>query len=108
MLTKKYVKSRNLYKVNFELPLDELPEGLEVHSVQLAGEFNDWDESATPLTFSTKKKAYWTTVDLPPATTYQFRYLLNGDTWYNDWAADGYAPGEFGEDNCIVTTPEAG
>lgn len=108
MLSKQYVKSRNVCKVTFQLPLDELPEGLEVHSVRLLGDFNDWDKSATPLTLSKKKKAYTVTVELEPGQEYEFRYVINGNIWYNDWAADAYVPGDYGQDNGVVMTPEAG
>lgn len=106
MLSKQYVKSRGVYKVTFLLPSNELPEGLEVHSVRLVGEFNAWDETDTPMSYNRKKKAYTAQVELEPGGEYQYRYLINGEFWYNDWAADAYIPGNFGEDNCVVTTPE--
>ncbi len=108
MLTKQYVKSRDVCKITFVLPLDELPEGLDVHDVRLAGEFNAWDESTAPMKLNKKKKAYAVTVELEPGREYQFRYVLNGDIWYNDWAADAYVPSEFGQDNSVVVTTEAG
>ncbi len=108
MLTKQYVKSRDICKVTFVLPLDELPEGVDVHDVRVAGDFNEWDTSATPMKLSKKKKAYTATVELEPGSEYEFRYVLNGDIWYNDWAADAYAPGGIGDDNCVVLTPQAG
>jgi hypothetical protein len=40
MLKKRYIKSRNVWKVTFELPEAELPEGIEAESVHLVGEFN--------------------------------------------------------------------
>ncbi len=106
MISKKYIKSRKVAKVTFELPRTELPEGLEVESAHLVGEFNDWDPVATEMKYSEKKKAYWTTVDLEPGREYQFRYLINDEQWCNEWAADDYAPNSFGEDNCIVVTPD--
>jgi hypothetical protein len=40
---------------------------------------------------------------------YQFRYLANGESWHNDWQADGYCPNSFGSENSVVraTLPEA-
>ena len=36
----------------------------------------------------------------------QHRYLVDGQMWANDEAADAYAPNEFGSDNSIVNTFE--
>ena len=77
MLMKKHIKSRNVCKVTFEVPIPELPEAPKVESVAIAGDFNDWDATATPMAFSKKKNAYRTTVELKPGQQYQFRYLVN-------------------------------
>lgn len=105
MLTKQIIKSRQIVKVTFEVPLAELPEDMEVASIHVAGEFNGWDETAVPLTYHKKDKAYRATVEMEPGRSYQFRYLINGDYWCNDWAADEYTPNNLGEDNCVVVTP---
>lgn len=107
MLKKQYVKSRNIWKVTFELPKDELPEGHKAESVHLAGEFNDWDANATPMKRG-KGGAFRVLVELEPGREYQFRYLVNGEHWCNDWHADAYVPGGLGEDNCVVVAPAAG
>jgi 1,4-alpha-glucan branching enzyme len=105
MLTKQIVKSRQMVKVTFEVPQTELPADMEVTSFYLVGEFNGWDETAVPLKYHKKDKTYRTTLELEPDRAYQFRYLINGDTWCNDWAADEYTPNNLGQDNCIVITP---
>ena len=33
---------------------------------------------------------------------YQFRYLLDGVRWENDWDADGYAPNPFNGENSVL------
>ena len=105
MLTKKHIKSRNVCKVTFEVPTTELPRVTEVEVVTVAGNFNEWDATATPMLYSKKKKAYRATVELEPNQQYQYRYLLNSEHWFNDWEADGYVSGSLGEDNCILQTP---
>lgn len=105
MLTKTYVKSRDVSKVTFSLATTEVPEGITAETVHLAGDFNDWDKLATVMTYSKKYKAYRATVELAPGQSYQFRYLVNGEHWCNDWEADGYVPGVHGQDNCVVVTP---
>jgi hypothetical protein len=104
MIIKQYVKSRKVAKITFELAKDELPADVKAESVYLVGEFNDWDTTATPMKRN-KKGAYRATIDLKPGQSYQFRYLVNDKNWYNDWNADSYVPGNFGEDNCVVITP---
>ena len=104
MLKKRYIKSRKVWKVTFELPKAELPEGVEAESVHLVGEFNDWDTTATPMTLG-KGGVFRIMLELEPGREYQFRYLVNGEHWCNDWHADAYVTGDFGEDNCVVVTP---
>ena len=105
MLEKKYVKSRNVCKVTFLVPTNELPADIEVTSITVAGIFNDWDVLAAPMKFSKKKQAYSATLELDPETDYEYRYVINGDLWHNDWAADAYCANHIdSDDNCIVTT----
>ena len=70
----------------------------------LVGEFNDWSETATPMkkgadgSFSVKKQ-------FEVNKEYQFRYLLDGKTWINDWKADKYIRSELvNDDNSVVST----
>ena len=103
MLKKQYIKSRNVCKTTFELAKTDLPEGIEVENVYLVGEFNNWEEAATPMKRN-KKGVYRATLDLEPERQYHFRYLVNGERWCNDWAADAYVPNPYGTDNCVVFT----
>ena len=103
MIKKKYVKSRKVANVTFELPVQEIPEGLTVKSVHLVGDFNDWDRTATPM--ARRKNIFKATVELEPGQEYRFRYLINSVEWCNDWYADGYEPNEYGGENCIVVAP---
>lgn len=107
MLKKRYIKSRRVWKVTFELARTELPEGIDVKAVHLLGEFNDWDPTATPMTRS-KKGIFRTTVELAPGREYPFRYLINGEHWCNDWHADAYVPSGLGGDNCLLILPPEG
>ncbi len=107
MLKKRYIKSRKVWKVTFELPKAELPEAIEVESVHLVGEFNDWDPTTTPMT-RRKGGVFRAALELEPGREYQFRYLVNGEHWCNDWHADAYVPSSLGEDNCVVVTSEGG
>lgn len=67
--------------------------------VSVAGDFNDWDIAATPL--QPDGDSLVTSVVLPAGSRYAFRYFSDG-SWFNDDAADGYEPNEFGSHNCVV------
>lgn len=109
MIQQKYVKSRDKTKVTFEIPLMHLPEGYEnVDTIAVVADFNNWEPTANQLDYVKKNKAYKTTVELDPNRTYQFRYLLNGDTYFNEWEADGYTANEYGEENCVLHTKNGG
>ena len=103
MLKKQYIKSRDMCKVTFEFPKDEWPESIEAENVSLVGEFNDWDPSATPMKRG-KGGVFHTMLELEAGRAYQFRYLVDGEHWSNDWHADAYVPNALGEDNCVVVT----
>jgi 1,4-alpha-glucan branching enzyme len=61
--------------------------------VNLVGEFNDWDTTATPM-LQTRADADWqVTVDLKSGQRYRFRYLIDGQEWLNDCKADGFLYG---------------
>lgn len=96
MLKKKYLKSKEVCKVTFYTPVE-----LEAEDVQLVGDFNQWNESATPME-ALKDGRFKVTVDLQKDSQYQFRYLVNGSEWHNDWDADEYIPNPFSGDNSVV------
>ena len=104
MLRKRYVKSRQVAKVTFEFPKDEWPEDVRVKDVSLVGDFNEWETSATPMTRG-RGGAFRATLELEPGRAYQFRYLVNGERWCNEWHADGYVPNDLGSENGVVETP---
>jgi 1,4-alpha-glucan branching enzyme len=97
MLKKKFLKTK--CKVTFEVP-DGISDSTD--TVYLVGDFNNWDERATPL--EKKKSSYAVTLDLELDKEYQFRYLVNEHTWHNDWEADKYVPNPFHGDNSVVIT----
>ena len=98
MLKKRYVKSRNTVQVTFYTA-----EAIDAESVFLAGDFNCWDENATPMQ-PLKDGRFKVMLELEPDCEFEFRYLVDGDEWHNDWKADGYVPNPHGSDNCVVTT----
>lgn len=97
MLKKKFFKSKPTCQVTFQLPSE-----IEAQAATIVGDFNGWDQSASPLK---KIKSMWkTTLELEKDKSYQFRYLVNGSEWYNDEAADSYVPNNINGDNSVVVT----
>lgn len=97
-ITKKYQSTKGNYKVTFTLPADVAP---AAKSVQILGEFNDWDAKKAPAMKSSKKE-YSATVELKPGR-YEFRYLIDGLRWENDFSADNYVSSPFaGINNSVL------
>lgn len=98
-LKKQYLTSKPVCKVTFRLLKDETNVADTVHVV---GEFNDWNTTATPMK-KTSAGNFSVTVDLNCSQEYQYRYLLNNETWMNDPAADSYVfVPDVGTDNSVV------
>jgi len=99
MIEKKYLKTKPVCKVKFILNPDSI-DGAK--SINLVGEFNDWDTSATPLR-KQKNGTHAVTLDLDADKQYQFRYLLDEQQWINDEKADAYIPNNLTfEENSVV------
>jgi 1,4-alpha-glucan branching enzyme len=99
MLKKQTLKVRPVCKVTFALP-----ESIKAETAYLVGDFNNWDEKATPMKRAKKDAPFTITLELATGKEYQFRYLVNGTEWHNDWHADKYVPNPFSGDNSVVTT----
>ncbi len=99
MFTKRFLKSGKV-KVEFVLP-DAI--AAEVETAFLVGDFNDWSETATPMT-KLKNGKVKISIEVEPNREYQFRYLINGNQWHNDWDADRYVANPFSGDNSVVNT----
>jgi 1,4-alpha-glucan branching enzyme len=100
MFKKKFLKTKPICKVTFELP-ENVREGAE--EAYLVGDFNNWDERAT-LMQKHRDHRFSVTLDLATNRDYQFRYLVNNKFWHNDEAADKYVPNPFSGDNSVIST----
>ncbi len=99
MLKKTRSTDKGTTKVSFVLGSQP-----NAHHVHVAGTFNDW-QASTPM--KRQKDGTWrATVELEAGRNYEFRYLVDGNVWVNDEAADAYVPNPFGADNCLLRTPE--
>lgn len=83
-------------KVTFELPT-----AVGASEAHVCGEFNGWSPTATPMK-RRKNGTLAASVTLETGRRYRFRYLLDGDQWENDWAADDYLRNEFGGEDSVI------
>ncbi|MGH9124591.1 MAG: isoamylase early set domain-containing protein [Acidimicrobiales bacterium] len=68
--------------------------------VSLVGDFNGWRAGVN--VFKRKGESQMASVMLSAGRRYEFRYVDDDGNWFNDDAADGYAPNAFGGDNSVV------
>lgn len=96
---KQFLKSKPICKVTFRVPSTVAKKAKNVHVV---GEFNNWSKTATPMK-RLKDGTFVLTMDLKTGREYQYRYLIDENTWENDWDADKYVPSLFGGcENSVV------
>lgn len=96
-IRKKFLKSKPVCKVSFDLSPDRLPEATE--SVEILGSFSDWE----PIAMRKVKGSFTRTLDLETGSSYEFRYRFNGEIWENDEAADAYVANGISGDNSVVS-----
>lgn len=96
MITKRQLAKTGRVRVTFELPAPEAA------SVQLLGDFTEW-RASSPMRRA-GDGSWRVSLDLAAGREYAFRYLVDGERWVNDPAADRYAPNPFGTENSIVET----
>ena len=99
-IKKKFLKTRPVCKVTFRLSKEEAKDTKQIF---LAGDFNNWNETKTPMT-PLKKGGFVATLDLKTGREYQFRYFLDKLVWENDPEADKYVHSPFGNCNNSVVS----
>ena len=96
-MKKTYTKTGRSCRVTFEIPSE-----LNAQDAVLCGEFNDWDLQKHRMK-RRKDGSFSITISLKPDQNYRFRYLLDGERWENDWAADDYVPNDFGTQDSVIS-----
>jgi 1,4-alpha-glucan branching enzyme len=100
MIKKQFLKSKPVCKVTFTVEPEAAP---NAEKVELVGDFSEW--TSAPIEMKKfKNGTFKTTVDLEVGKNYEFRYVIDGEKWENDWNADSYVPNEVTfEDNSVVS-----
>jgi len=103
MIQKELAKKKNLVRVIFVLPSNMWAE-----RVNLVGEFNDWDTTATPMSRNRSDANWRVALELPAGERFKFRYLIDGKEWLNDWHADDHIENPYGSFDSVVDLTEFG
>ncbi|MCI5141690.1 MAG: glycoside hydrolase [Candidatus Electrothrix sp. ATG1] len=96
MLIKNYTKTKKKCRVTFKYPNQE-----HAGSARLAGNFNRWSTTNTPMK-KLKDGSFSVTISLEADCSYTFRYVLDENIWVNDPEADEYVANEHGETNSVI------
>lgn len=71
----------------------------DAEAVAVAGTFNDWDSSGTPL--QKDPNGTWRTRLVLASGRYEYRFVVDGHQWVSDPAATEHAPNPHGDTNSI-------
>ena len=80
------------------------PGGDGSQSMFIAGDFNRWSATATPLPYDPRENVYHTLVEIPPGR-YQYRLVIDG-RWQADRHNQRRQVNEYDEPNSVLVVPE--
>ena len=99
MLRKQY-KDNGQVEVTFIMSSE-----IKGSSAHVVGEFNDWSKTANRMR-KQPDGSWQATILLESGREYEYRYLVGGREWHNDWEADKYRCHPMGGENSVVCTFE--
>ncbi|MFI3256855.1 MAG: isoamylase early set domain-containing protein [Spirochaetales bacterium] len=99
-LKKKFNKSKKTCTVTFTIS-KEAAKG--ANAAWIVGDFNNWSSCENPME-KQEDGSFSIVLTLESDKDYQFRYLMDGKIWENDWDADRYEPAPFSYiENSVVS-----
>ncbi|MGB5819635.1 MAG: isoamylase early set domain-containing protein [Saonia sp.] len=94
-IAKQYLKSKPICKVTFTVPAEA------AKKVAVVGDFNNWNPKGSLLK-KLKNGTFKGTFDLPKESTYEFKYIIDGN-YVNEAEADRYQWNDFaGAENAVL------
>ena len=96
MLARKYSQDGKTCLVPFSLPNQ-----VNAKVAHLYGDFTEWEKSPKEIS-SQEDAGFSITLSLNAGHDYCFRYVLDGQRWENDWAAEAYIPNPFGTEDSVL------
>ena len=99
-IKKQVLKSKPICKVSFKV---EKSEAQGASNVSVVGDFNNWDEAAGEMK-ALKDGSFSITLEMETGRDYRFRYVADGQTWFNDPESDNFEVSEFGDsENSVIS-----
>ena len=94
-IAKKYLKTKPVCKVTFTIPADN------AKKVAVVGDFNNWNAKKSALK-KQKNGLFKGTFDLPKESSYEFKYIVDGE-YINESEADRYQWNDYaGSENAVL------
>ena len=98
MIRKQTIKKTGHIKITFVLPADH------THGpASVVGDFNGWDPLANPFV-KRSNGTFSTSVTVAPDGRFHFRYLGDGNRWFDEADADAHEVTPQGTHNCVVNS----
>ena len=97
-LKKQFDIKEHICNVTFTIPKDAAKFAKKIN---LTGEFNNWDIESLPMK-KLKNGEFSTSIELKQDREYEFKYLINGETWVNEPDADMFVLNTFKTDNSVL------
>ncbi len=98
-IKKEYSKNGEICKVTFIIPRLKAE---NFSKISLVGDFNEWNPDANFFAETEKNGNYSVTLELPAKRKYQFRYLADGEHWFNEPDADYETETYVGSHNSVI------
>ncbi len=94
-IAKQYLKTKPVCKVTFTVPAED------AKKVSVVGDFNNWNPKGSTLK-KLKNGTFKGTFDLPKESTFEYRYLVDGN-YVNEAEADRYQWNDYaGTENGVL------
>ena len=79
-----------------------LPGEVGADFASVVGDFNDWDPTRGTMIRDQTDGSFECSLPIEGGRRYQYRFLLDGARWVNDWEADTYWPNVHGRDDSVL------
>ncbi len=95
-IAKQYLKTKPVCKVTFTVPAEE------AKKVAVVGDFNKWKANKASELKKLKNGNFKGTFELPKESTFEFKYIIDGD-YVNEAQADSYQWNDYaGSENAVL------
>ncbi len=95
------IKDKQKFKVTFSIPREIAK---DYKQAAIVGDFNNWDPKSSPMKKLKKDGTFSASIELDGNNDYEFRYLLDGNTWLNEEQADKHVPTYFlDSENSVIS-----